>query len=75
MARKNIIITGDYTGDIAETVITGSSGTVALHGDIYIGESVHDDQSAAGNTYSGDGVTVIKGGNTGGVSRTFGRRS
>ncbi|MEU6611211.1 hypothetical protein ABZ922_40340 [Streptomyces shenzhenensis] len=75
MARKNtIIVTGDHTGDIAGTVISGSTGPVALNGDIHVGDTGQDGQDTGGRTFSGTGMTVIEGDHHGTISRTFNRR-
>ncbi|MFF0134010.1 hypothetical protein ACFYTG_51765 [Streptomyces mirabilis] len=75
MASKNVIIVnGDHTGDVGGTVISGATGPVALHGDIYDGDTDQNAQDTGSRTYSGTGMTVVEGDSHGVISRTFGRR-
>ncbi|UZJ31011.1 hypothetical protein [Streptomyces endophytica] len=66
MAR--IIINGDHHGDIG-TVISDTSGPVALNGDIHDGDTRSEDTGS--RTFSGDGMTVIKGDHHGTISHSF----
>ncbi|MEU5278934.1 hypothetical protein ACGFZG_35345 [Streptomyces antibioticus] len=71
MARKtiNISVTGNHTGDVNETVINGTSGPVALNGDVHVGTT--QDSRSTGRTYTGKGMTVVEGDSTGTISRRF----
>ncbi|MFI1045025.1 hypothetical protein ACH4U3_04290 [Streptomyces griseoruber] len=72
MARKTtIIITGDHSGDVAGTVISGTTGPVALNGNVYDGTTQQDSHDTGRRTFSGTGMTVIEGDNHGGISRSF----
>ncbi|MFB7631753.1 hypothetical protein ACFC0M_12500 [Streptomyces sp. NPDC056149] len=72
MARKTtIIVDGDHNGDVAEMVISGSVGAVALNGDIHQGDTGQDRANTSSRTYSGKGMTVIEGDHHGTISRTF----
>ncbi|WP_340559496.1 hypothetical protein [Streptomyces sp. GSL17-111] len=71
MARKNrITISDDHTGDVGE-VISGTSGPVALNGDVYQGETHTDREDSGGRTFSGNNITVVKGDHHGVISRNF----
>ncbi|MFF3487762.1 hypothetical protein ACFYXC_31440 [Streptomyces sp. NPDC002701] len=67
MAR--IIVNGDHHGDIG-TVITGSTGPLALNGDVYEGDTDPQD-SDGGRIVSGNGMTVIEGDYHGTISHRF----
>ncbi|MFI9374910.1 hypothetical protein [Streptomyces parvulus] len=71
MGRKNtIIVTGDHVGDVG-TVISGSTGPVAMNGDVHEGDTVTDSKSNGKRTFSGKGMTVVKGDHHGTISRRF----
>ncbi|MEU6454261.1 hypothetical protein [Streptomyces sp. NPDC047065] len=71
MGRKNtIIVNGDHVGDVG-TVISGSTGPVAMNGDVHDGENVTDSTSTGKRTFSGKGMTVVEGDNHGTISRCF----
>ncbi|MFZ4237536.1 hypothetical protein ACOZGD_20410 [Streptomyces murinus] len=71
MARKTtIIVTGDHNGDIGGTIIKGSTGPVALNGDIHIGDTVRDNDDREERTF-GPGVTVVEGDHHGGISHRY----
>lgn len=74
MARKNtIIVNGDHTGDLGGAVISGSTGPVAMNGDIHIGDTDTDtdNENTDRRTFSGNGMTVVKGDHHGSISRRF----
>ncbi|MFF9779532.1 hypothetical protein ACF1HJ_38560 [Streptomyces sp. NPDC013978] len=72
MARKTtIIITGDHTGDVAGTVVSGNTGPVALNGNVYDGNADQDSRDTGRRTFSGTGMTVVEGDHHGTISRSF----
>ncbi|MEU0596099.1 MULTISPECIES: hypothetical protein [Streptomyces] len=73
MARKNkntITVNGDYTGDIG-TVVSGSTGPVAMNGDVHEGDTGTDNKKTGRRIFSGKGMTVVKGDSHGTISRRF----
>lgn len=67
MGRKNrITVTGD-----GGTVISGTTGSVALNGDVHDGDTSRNSKNAGRRTVSGKGMTVIKGDNNDTISRCF----
>ncbi|WP_274914327.1 hypothetical protein [Streptomyces sp. WZ-12] len=67
MARKTTII---VNGDVGATVISGTTGTVALNGDIHQGDT-GPSKDTGNRSFSGTGMTVIEGDNHGTISRSF----
>ncbi|MGW2890368.1 hypothetical protein ACWDDN_34695 [Streptomyces griseoruber] len=72
MARKTtIIITGDHSGDVAGTVISSTTGPVALNGNVYDGSTEQETRSTGRRIFSDTGMTVVEGDNNGTISRSF----
>ncbi|WP_031099015.1 hypothetical protein [Streptomyces sp. NRRL S-15] len=72
MAKKNVHVTGDHTGDIGGTVISGnSSGTVVTSGNVYQNTTVQSGGEKKDRPKNRPGVTVIKGDHHGDIGRTF----
>ncbi|MFJ4421876.1 hypothetical protein [Streptomyces bobili] len=72
MARKTTVnSTGDHTGDVAATVISGNTGPVALNGDVHVGDTGQDSRDTGRRTFSGTGMTVVEGDSHGVISRSF----
>ncbi len=65
---KNIHITGDHTGDIGDTVVSGNSGPIVTNGNVYENTTVTSSSTTVDNR---DGVTVIQGDHTGVISYKF----
>lgn len=65
---KNIHITGDHTGDIGGTVVSGNSGPIVTNGNVYENTTITSGGTTVDNR---DGVTVIKGDNRDGISYKF----